>query len=105
MRGAQALLRHRMDFLLLLPRGHRVVLEVDGMHHSADPRRKADPAAYAANMRADRDLRLSGYDVFRFGATELQDKPTVRELLQPFFDDLFRSFDVTIPRNDSTPAG
>jgi hypothetical protein len=32
-RGRDALLRFRMDFLLLLPRGRRVVLEVDGKHH------------------------------------------------------------------------
>jgi hypothetical protein len=50
-------------------------------------------------------LRLSGYDVFRFGAIELQDKSTARKMLQPFFDDLFRLFDVTILHNDSTPAG
>ncbi|GII32896.1 hypothetical protein [Planotetraspora mira] len=29
-RGTEALLRFRMDFLLLLSRGQRVVLEVDG---------------------------------------------------------------------------
>jgi hypothetical protein len=99
-RGAQALLRHRMDFLLLLPRGHRVVLEVDGMHHYARTNRQADPAAYAGNMRADRDLKLSGYEVFRFGATELQDRTKARELLQGFFEDLFRSFDVPMPPNE-----
>lgn len=35
MRGRDALLRFRMDFLLLLPRGQRVVLEVDGIQHYA----------------------------------------------------------------------
>jgi hypothetical protein len=36
-RGTAALLGHRMDFLLLLPHGQRVVLEVDGSHHYASP--------------------------------------------------------------------
>ncbi len=105
MRGAAALLRFRMDFLLLLPRGHRVVLEVDGMHHYA-PGGRPDPAAYATSMRADRELKLSGYEVFRFGAAELdvgepprdEDRRRAREMLQRFFEDLFRCFSVPIPR-------
>lgn len=93
-RGAEALLRHRMDFLMLLPHGQRVVLEVDGAHHySRDGR--ADGAAYAANVRGDRDLKLAGYEVFRFGAVELRDRDAARALLRPFFADLFRRFGVT----------
>lgn len=94
MRGMNALLRFRMDFLLLLPRGQRVVLEVDGMQHYTNNGRP-DPIAYASNMRADRDLKLSGYEVFRFGAAELQDRQQAREMIQRFFEDLFRWFDVT----------
>jgi very-short-patch-repair endonuclease len=99
-RGREALLRHRMDFLLLLPHGQRVVLEVDGSHHYASPDgKRPDAAKYAAGMRADRDLKLSGYEVFRFGATELQDSKSARDLLQSFFVDLYRRFGVT-PRTD-----
>ena len=48
-RGAAALLGHRMDFLLLLPHGQRVVLEVDGSHHYASPDgTRPAPARYAA---------------------------------------------------------
>lgn len=95
-RGRDALLGHRMDFLLLLPHGQRVVLEVDGSHHYATPdRERPDPARYAANMRDDRELKLSGYEVFRFGATELQDPGPARDLLEAFFADLFRRFGVT----------
>ncbi|MFP8959029.1 hypothetical protein ACLIYP_00365 [Streptomyces nanhaiensis] len=97
-RGAQALLNFRMDFLLLLPHGHRIVLEVDGMHHYTTQGRP-DSAKYAANMRGDRDLKLAGYEVFRFGAHELRDRDRARALLQQFFHDLFRQFDVT-PRAD-----
>lgn len=38
---------------------------------------------------------LSGYEVFRFGATELLDRERARALLQQFFADLFRRFEVT----------
>jgi hypothetical protein len=92
-RGRDALLRFRMDFLLLLPRGRRVVLEVDGKHHySTDD--LADPALYATNMRADRDLKLSNYEVFRFGAAELRTDEQARMTVQEFFPKLFRSFGV-----------
>jgi very-short-patch-repair endonuclease len=88
-RGRDALLRFRMDFLLLLPKGQRVVIEVDGSQHFTGPDGRPDGAAYAANMRGDRELKLSGYEVFRFGATELQDSERARIMLQQFFKDLF----------------
>ncbi|GAB2962006.1 hypothetical protein LWP59_34645 [Amycolatopsis acidiphila] len=92
-RGRDALLRFRMDFLLLLPHGHRVVLEVDGKrHYSTDGR--ADAALYATNMRADRDLKLGGYEVFRFGADELRTEEQARTTIHEFFRDLFRAFGV-----------
>jgi hypothetical protein len=94
--GAAALLGHRMDFLLLLPHGQRVVLKVDGSHHysSSDGTRPA-PARYTAMTPADRELKLSGYEVFRFGATELKEPGSALTLLRAFFADLFRRFNVT----------
>jgi hypothetical protein len=72
-RGRDALLRFRMDFLLLLPHGTRLVIEVDGQQHYANPDTgKPDPRRYAQMMAADRELRLAGYEVFRFGGAELQ---------------------------------
>jgi hypothetical protein len=65
-----ALVRQRMDFLLLLPARRRVVIEVDGQHHYAEDGRPSS-RLYAEMMREDRELRLSGYEVFRFGAAEL----------------------------------
>ena len=94
-RGHDALLRFRMDFLLLLPHGQRVVLEVDGSHHFTSPDGRPDAARYADGVRGDRDLKLSGYEVFRFGATELQDREAARGLLRRFFAELFRRFGVT----------
>jgi len=46
-------------------------------------------------VRGDRDLKLAGYEVFRFGATELQDREQARALLRRFFADLFQRFGVT----------
>jgi very-short-patch-repair endonuclease len=57
---------------MLLPNGSRIVLEVDGKHHYAQPGGQADPARYAELAAADRDLKLAGYEVFRFGAEELK---------------------------------
>ena len=93
-RGRDALLRFRMDFLLLLPHGRRVVLEVDGKHHYSRNDR-ADPALYAQNMRADRDLKLSNYEVFRFGADELRTEEQAHATAENFFRDLFGSFGVS----------
>ena len=39
-------------------------------------------------MAADRDLRLKGYEVYRFGGDELTDTPTTRQRLDTFFDRL-----------------
>jgi hypothetical protein len=45
-------------------------------------------------MRADRELKLSDYEVFRFGADELRTEKQARTTIQVFFQDLFRSFGV-----------
>ena len=64
-RGARSLLGLRMDFLLLVG-GRRIVIEVNGSHHYSAGGRP-DPGKYGANMRADQELKLRGYEVFRFG--------------------------------------
>jgi very-short-patch-repair endonuclease len=89
-RGKDALLRFRMDFLMLLPNGARVVIEVDGKHHYADHDSRANPEKYAAMAAADRDLRLSGYDVYRFGAAELAARGA--SAIGEFFERLFREY-------------
>lgn len=92
-RGPDALLRFRMDFLLLLPQGVRVVIEVDGKHHYADTAGSADVLRYARMVRADRELKLAGYEVFRFGAAELQ-APTAKADVKDFFEALFKRYGV-----------
>jgi very-short-patch-repair endonuclease/predicted regulator of amino acid metabolism with ACT domain len=72
----QVLARQRMDFLLLLAGGVRIVLEIDGQHHygdsEADSKFRTNSSKYAAMAAEDRRLRLAGYEVYRFGAGELQ---------------------------------
>ena len=87
-RGKEALLRQRMDYLMLLPAGVRIVLEVDGQHHYSSDGRAA-PQLYAELAYSDRELKLCGYDVYHFGAYELQGDAG-RRLVGSFFDELFR---------------
>jgi len=86
--GVSPLPRQRMDFLLLLPLRVRIVIECDGRQHYADPAGHADPRRYAAMIAEDRELRLRGYEVFRFGGTELTDTATARQRLATFFSRL-----------------
>jgi hypothetical protein len=92
--GAAPLSRQRMDFLMLLPHRARVVIECDGVQHYADDqvlankRRYANPRRYAEMVTEDRELRLAGYEVYRFGGVELLDGPDTIHRLDGFFDHL-----------------
>ncbi len=88
-RGREALLSSRMDFLMLLPANARVVVEVDGMQHYADQKGKADCWRYARTMEADRELRLAGYEVYRFGGAELTTE-NAPDRTKAFFEALFK---------------
>ena len=85
-----SLIRQRMDFLLLLPDRVRVVIEVDGRHHYATPDGRADPGRYARMVSEDRQLRLSGYEVYRFGGYEFIE-PGIEASLNAFFGELLSS--------------
>ncbi|MFP2904088.1 hypothetical protein ACLESD_03240 [Pyxidicoccus sp. 3LFB2] len=101
----------RMDFLLLLPENRRVVIEIDGkQHYSVDrlpepydfvggitdapmskiPMILPSPRIYADTARSDRELRLRGYEVYRFGGYELYRKSDGEELVSSFLETLFR---------------
>lgn len=82
------LARQRMDFLLLLPRRERVVLEIDGVqHYSQDG--APSPELYAAMVAENRALRLARYEVYRFGGQELANQgPATVAKLNGFFDQL-----------------
>jgi hypothetical protein len=84
------LMRERMDFLLLLPRRVRVVIEVDGKQHYADGE-TASPRLYADMLAEDRRPRLRGYEVFHFGGFELG-QPGAAGMLRSFFDELLAKY-------------
>ncbi|MFL3870299.1 hypothetical protein LT966_27290 [Streptomyces griseobrunneus] len=88
------LARERMDFLLLLPGGVRIVIEVDGKHHYA---REVPPESgrwevaadlYSEMLAEDRELRLKGYEVFRFGGREILESREDLSSIRRFFGDL-----------------
>lgn len=80
--------RQRMDFLVLFSAEERVVIEIDGKHHYAADNGSADPRRYADMVAADRELRLGGYEVYRFGGHEFT-LSGVEENLDHFFSALF----------------
>jgi hypothetical protein len=82
----------RMDFLMLLPLGVRVVLEIDGQQHHSTGRElsaRPSPEEYARTVRSDRQLRLAGYEVYRFGGFELRDETAGAAIVDEFFSSLF----------------
>ena len=85
------LMRERMDFLLLLPRGVRIVLEVDGQQHYAEGN-TASPRLYSEMVSEDRRLRLRGYEVYRFGGYELS-RPGAADKLRELFDALLAQYE------------
>jgi hypothetical protein len=91
------LTRQRMDFLLLLPRRRRVVLELDGKQHYSDESGLASPKRYAEMMREDRSLRLAGYEVLRIGGYELVDRDSGVSMLRALFSGLFELYGVRVP--------
>ena len=94
-RGVDALTRFRMDFLLLISSAVRVVIEVDGKHHYAQPQGQADGCKYAAMVAADRELKLAGYEVYRFGTHELNSNGSRQTVLR-FFNALFNRYGVPV---------
>lgn len=81
-----------MDFLLPLPNATRVVLEVDGSQHFSQD---GTPSLtlYAEMVSADRELRLVGYEVYRFGANELVSANAVATI-ERFFNGIWARYDI-----------
>jgi very-short-patch-repair endonuclease len=98
----QFLARQRMDFLLMLDQGVRIVIEIDGRHHYAVQDEQARTAtspmrsAMQKMVAEDRRLRLMGYEVYRFGGHEFLDvdleqrklRPRAQRCVGDFFDSL-----------------
>jgi very-short-patch-repair endonuclease len=82
----ETLLRQRMDFLMLLPGRQRIILEIDGKQHYAEGD-AASPRLYSEMAAADRELRLRGYEVYRFGGHALGQKRAA-SIVEAFFERL-----------------
>lgn len=93
LRGGQVYVHQRMDFLMLLPRGVRVIVEIDGKQHYANGE-KANPKLYADMVRDDRKLKLYGYDVYRFGGYEFMEPSEASVMIKQFVEDLFDKYDI-----------
>jgi very-short-patch-repair endonuclease len=88
-------LNQRMDFLMLLPENVRVVLEIDGQQHytctaSSGDSARPSPKMYAETVRSDRQLRLTGYESYRFGGYEVRNPTAAENTVREFFYELFR---------------
>ncbi|MEY2372178.1 DUF559 domain-containing protein [Lysinibacillus capsici] len=93
-KNEKVLKRQRVDFLMLLPNGVKVVLEIDGKHHYSEGD-KSSPKLYAEMMELDRELKLTGYEVFRFGGYEFfNNKEDVFKMIEDFFNNLFSYYEV-----------
>lgn len=90
LKGQKRLPRQRMDFLIIFSSQHRIVIEVDGKQHYADGD-VASPKRYAEMVAADRDIKLNGYEVYRFGGYELQGT-NGEKILGDFFIELMKKY-------------
>lgn len=101
----------RMDFMFIISREHRVVIEIDGMQHYSGDKiiggtyyRCADVDRYAAMMKAHREMVLDGYDVYRIGGKELyggsdgNEKPA-KQVVYDFLEGLFRKYRIMPEEN------
>lgn len=93
MNKSQRLKRQRMDFLLLLPRKVRVVIEIDGKQHYSDREGKASVTQYSEMVAEDRKLKLLGYEIYRFGGHELMQE-NAPSIIEEFFLKLFSKHEV-----------
>ncbi|MCL9659650.1 hypothetical protein L2089_03065 [Paenibacillus hunanensis] len=88
--GQARLERQRMDFLMLLPSNMRIVIEVDGKQHYSNGD-KSSPKLYSKMVAGDRQLKLKGYAVYRFGGYELI-SGSPEEVVIDFFRDLLNQY-------------
>lgn len=96
MNKKERLKRQRMDFLLLLPKSKRVVIEIDGkQHYSNRDTGIADCKLYAEMVAEDRRLKLLGYEVFRFGGYEMM-QDNYATLIEDFFMKLFDTYEINV---------
>lgn len=91
LKNQQRIPRQRMDFLLLLPNNNRIVIEIDGKQHYSNGD-KSSPKLYSEMVSADRELKLKGYEIYRFGGYELTMANNKEKIVEDFFDKLFEKY-------------
>jgi len=79
-----------MDFLLLFSDRQRVVIEIDGQQHYSE-NGIPSPIRYAEMVAEDRRLKLTGYEIYRFGGSELMGEG-VPKIVLSFFSDLLHKY-------------
>ena len=101
--GNKVFEHQRMDFMFIINREHRVVIEIDGIQHYSDGKnidgtyyKCADVNKYAQMMKAHREMVLDGYDVYRIGGKELyvedgNEEPAIQVVFD-FLERLFRKY-------------
>ncbi|MFM6354935.1 MAG: hypothetical protein ACKPH7_30180 [Planktothrix sp.] len=91
LKDEKRLVRQRMDFLLLLPYGKNVVIEIDGRQHYSE-NGQSSPRLYAEMVAEDRRLKLTGYEVYRFGGYEFVEPEKAQQTVKVFFSELFKLY-------------
>lgn len=101
----------RMDFMFIISREHRVVIEIDGIQHYAVAQniggtyyKCADVNRYADMMKAHREMVLDGYDVYRIGGKELYvgndgNDESAKQVVYDFLEGLFRKYRIMPQEN------
>lgn len=91
MRGWKLFEHQKMDFLMLFSMAERVVIEIDGSQHYSEDvyingtkKRIASPIKYGEMVKAQREMELYGYWVYRFGGYEFCDGQ-VKNQIKLFF--------------------
>lgn len=99
-RGYKLFEHQKMDFLIIFSHKDRVVIEIDGKHHYAEGS-VASPKLYSEMVRAQREMSLFGYDVYRFGGYEFMGADSDRDVksqlienLKAFFMRLFYKYGI-----------
>ncbi|WP_257131258.1 endonuclease domain-containing protein [Bacillus cereus] len=87
--------RYTMDFMVIPNNKTKIIIEIDGREHYSELKNKqyiAKPCLYAAQVKEDRELKLKGYSVFRFGGFEVMDgkeedlTEEMKKVFNPYFD-------------------
>lgn len=91
-----------MDFLVLLPHGKNIVIEIDGKLHYSENER-ASLRLYAKMVAEDRQLNLTGYKLYRFGGYKFLKAEEAQQTVKDFFKDLSKLYPISYGSNPTAP--